>query len=190
MFGGLGLLNTMSAFSNGSFSDSKSLVMIFLNGGVDSLGLLVPTGASEYATYQNLRYHLATERSDLINLGNGDYATPHYCQSMVNLFDSGKLSWVSNVGPLRQPTTKAMIKNNDKLMPLFIGSHNSQQIMWQSGTVNPSAREGWGGRMLELLNQASTVVSPNISLARNQLFTSTLATPMASIKPVSIRQFI
>ncbi len=184
MIGGLGLLNSMAATSNSSNSSGyKTLVMVYLNGGVDSLGLLVPTGASEYAAYKDLRQHLALDLADLINIGSGDHGTPSYCHNMVDLYDSGKLSWVSNVGPLRQPTTKAMIQNNNKVMPLFIGSHNSQTIMWQSGTVDASAREGWGARMLELLNQPAQTISPNISLDRAQLFTSTLSTPTFSINP-------
>tara|TARA_Y100000766_G_C18832118_1_gene568575 strand:- start:167 stop:1216 length:1050 start_codon:yes stop_codon:yes gene_type:complete len=106
---------------------------------------------------------------------------------MVNLFDAGKLSWVSNVGPLKQPTTKAMIKNSNRAMPNFIGSHNSQTIMWQSGTVNASAREGWGAKMLELLHQTSPFISPNISLDRAQLFTSTLARPTFSVNPEGVQ---
>lgn len=182
MLGGLGLLNSMQASSSG-FSDYKSLVMVFLNGGVDSLGLLVPTDSSQYASYRSLRQHLAYDRSELLALGNGRYAAPDSCQSMVNLYHSGKLSWVSNVGPLRQPTTKSMIVSNEKVMPYFVGSHNSQQIMWQNGGSDPSAREGWGGKILDLITDGSNAVSPNISLNGNQLFTSTLSTPTFSINP-------
>ncbi|MDA8815328.1 DUF1501 domain-containing protein [Luminiphilus sp.] len=177
----------MGAAGSSAFTDNKSLVMVFLNGGVDSLGLLVPTGASQYAAYKNLRQHLAFGQSDLINLGTSNYATPNCCQSMVNLFNAEKLSWISNIGPLRQPTTKQMIVNNERVMPYFVGSHNSQQIMWQSGSVDPSAREGWGGKMLDLISEQAGLVSPNISLDGTQLFTSTLATPTFSINPEIIQ---
>lgn len=187
MIGGLGLLNSMAATSSSNLSGYKTLVMVYLNGGVDSLGLLVPTGASEYAAYKDLRQHLSADLVDLINVGSGEHGAPSYCRNMVNLFEDGKLSWVSNVGPLRQPTTKAMIQNNNRVMPLFIGSHNSQTIMWQSGTVDANARQGWGARMLELLNQSTQTISPNISLDKAQLFTSTLASPTFSINPEVIQ---
>ena len=187
LFGGLSLLSNVGAMGSAHFSDYRSLVMVFLNGGADTLGLIVPTGASEYASYQSIRQHLAVDRSELVTLGNDGYATPASCQSMANLFDAGKLSWVSNVGPLRQPTTKAMIEQNERIMPLFVGSHNSQQIMWQSGSVDPNSREGWGGRMLELLNQSAYPVTPNISLDANQLFTSTLAKPTFTVNPDSVQ---
>jgi len=73
------------------------------------------------------------------------------------------------------------------VMPLFVGSHNSQQIMWQSGSIDPNGREGWGGRMLDLLNQSAYPVTPNISLDANQLFTSTLTTPTFTVNASAIK---
>ncbi len=187
MIGSIGLLNSLAATSSSDLAGYKTLVMVYLNGGADSLGLLVPTSPSEYSAYKDLRQHLSVDLAELINLGSGDHGAPSYCRNMVNLFDAGKLSWVSNVGPLKQPTTKAMIKNSNRAMPNFIGSHNSQTIMWQSGTVNASAREGWGAKMLELLHQTSPFISPNISLDRAQLFTSTLARPTFSVNPEGVQ---
>ena len=108
-------------------------------------------------------------------------------QNMVNLYQQEKLAWVSNVGPLREPSTKAMIENNAKVMPLFIGSHNSQQVLWQSGSTNPSAREGWGARMLELMSLSPTPITPNISLDRSQLFTTTLNMQTFVINPFEVQ---
>ena len=108
-------------------------------------------------------------------------------QNMVNLYQQEKLAWVSNVGPLREPSTKAMIENNAKVMPLFIGSHNSQQVLWQSGSTNPSAREGWGARMLELMSLSPTPITPNISLDRSQLFTTTLNMQTFAINPFEVQ---
>ena len=187
MIGSFGLLNSLAATSSSDLAGYKTLVMVYLNGGADSLGLLLPTSPSEYSAYKDLRQHLSVDLAELIKLGSGDHGAPSYCRNMVNLFDAGKLSWVSNVGPLKQPTTKAMIKNSNRAMPNFIGSHNSQTIMWQSGTVNASAREGWGAKMLELLHQTSPTISPNISLDRAQLFTSTLARPTFSVNPEGIQ---
>ena len=134
---GLGLLSNLSNASSSAPSDYKTLVMVYLNGGIDSLGLIIPAGGDSYQRYRNLRQNLAFESNDLIDFGLSDYATPTFCQSMANLFQRGTLSWVSNVGPLRQPTTKAMIEQNENAMPLFVGSHNSQVILWQSSTMDP-----------------------------------------------------
>ena len=189
MLGGLGLLNSANALSSNSFDDHKTLVMVFLKGGVDSLGLLIPSDPQSYSQYRGLRQHLATPEKNLIQFNSLSLASPDYCAEMLDLFNTKKLSWVSNVGPLRQPTTKTMIQNDERKMPYFIGAHNSQQIMWNSATVDPNAREGWGARMLDLIQASTGGVTPNISLAKNQLFTSTLQTPTFSVNPESIENF-
>ena len=183
----LGLLSGLATGSSAAPTDYKTLVMVFLTGGMDSLGLIIPTENSAYAKYSNLRQQLAIPTEELIDFGYEGYAVPDFMQNMVNLYQNEKLSWVSNVGPLREPTTKAMIEQNDKVMPLFIASHNSQQILWQSGSMNPNAREGWGARMLELMILSPTVISPNISLDRTQLFTTTLNTQTFTINPYQVQ---
>jgi len=184
---GLGLLSNLAAASHTVPSDYKTLVMVFLHGGIDSLGLIIPSGGDAYQRYQNVRQDLAIGTEALIDFGLSGYAAPPYCQNMANLYQSGKLSWLSNVGPLRQPTTKAMIEQNENAMPIFIGSHNSQVILWQSGSMNPNSREGWGGRMLELMQTPASVISPNISLDRSQLFTTTLNNPSFTVDPAGVQ---
>lgn len=183
MANGLGLLSSISLNSATRPTDFKTLVMVYLTGGLDSLGLIIPTDASEYARYKTIRQQLAFTKDNLIDFGADGYSTPSICQSMANLYNNKNLAWVSNVGPLRQPTTKQMILQNEKVMPLFIGSHNSQAIMWQSGSINPNANEGWGARMLELMNLNASTITPNISLDRSQLFTTTLNMQTYTVNP-------
>ena len=182
----LGLLNTLASANSASLNDYKTLVMVFLTGGMDSLGLIIPTEASAYSKYRDLRQQLAIPTEELLDFDYDGYAVPSFMQNMVNLYQQEKLAWVSNVGPLREPSTKAMIENNAKTMPLFIGSHNSQQVLWQSGSTNPSAREGWGARMLELMNLSPTPITSNISLDRTQLFTTTLNMQTFAINPFEV----
>lgn len=180
---GLGLLSNISSASSGAPTDFKTLVMVFLHGGMDSLGLIVPTQNERYARYKNIRQNLAFAQDALIDFGLSDFGAPAFCQNMANLYQSGKLAWVANVGPLRQPTTKKMIEQNANAMPMFIGSHNSQVNLWQSGSMNPNAREGWGAKMLELMQLQSTTITPNISLDKSQLFTTTLNMPTFTVDP-------
>ena len=180
---GLGLLSNISAASSSAPTDYKTLVMVFLHGGIDSLGLIVPSQNEPYARYKNIRQNLAFEQDALIDFGLANFGTPSFCQNMANLYEGGKLAWVANVGPLRQPTTKQMIEQNAKAMPLFIGSHNSQVNLWQSGGMNPNAREGWGARMLELMQLQTTTITPNISLDKSQLFTTTMNMPTFTVNP-------
>ena len=143
---GLGLLSNLAAASSAAPTDYKTLVMVFLHGGMDSLGLIIPSTNDAYTRYTNIRQNLAVEQEELIDFGLPDFAAPAFCQSMANLFQGDKLSWVSNVGPLRQPTSKSMIEQNENAMPIFIGSHNSQVNLWQSAVVWIRMREKGGAR--------------------------------------------
>jgi uncharacterized protein (DUF1501 family) len=183
MSGGLGLLGNIASASSSAPTDYRSLVMVYLTGGLDSLGLLVPTDNQSYRQYSELRQNLAFARDSLIDFGLDGYATPDACQAMARLYRDGKLAWVSNVGPLSQPTTKTMIQNDDSVMPLFIASHNSQSNLWQSASQNPNARAGWGARMIEAMNLNSGAVTPNISLDSSQLFTTSLTLPTFTVNP-------
>ena len=56
----LGLLNTLASANSASLNDYKTLVIVFLTGGVDSLGLIIPTNDLAYSKYRDLRQHLAS----------------------------------------------------------------------------------------------------------------------------------
>ena len=184
---GLGLLSNLAAASSARPADFKTLVMVFLHGGMDSLGLIVPSSGTPHERYKNIRQHLAYEQEELIDFGLAGYGAPEFCQNMANLYQTGKLAWVGNVGTLRQPTTKAMIERNDNVMPIFIGSHNSQVILAQSAGMDPNARNGWGGRMLELMQSQPSAITGNISLDGSKLFTSTLNMPSMTVDPRGVR---
>lgn len=67
-----------------------------------------------------------------------------------NLYQTGQVAVVANVGPLLAPTTKADWSNPLVNKPNKLFSHNDQQSMWQSfGPEGTSA--GWAGRMGDLL---------------------------------------
>ena len=73
---GLGLLSTLSAASSAAPSDFKTLVMVFLHGGMDSLGLIVPSQNDAYERYKNIRQNLAFEQDTLIDFGLADFGAP------------------------------------------------------------------------------------------------------------------
>lgn len=183
----LGLLNNAVLQHNKPFQDYKTLVTIFLRGGADSHGIIIPNDPTSINEYQTLRQHLASQSENLVAFSSNQFLTPNYCQSMVDLFENNDLSIVANVGPLKYPISKEMILADDNTLPLFIASHNTQQLYWQSAGVDPNPRNGWGGRIVELMNQTNARLQPNISLAKNQLFTSTLNLPTFTVDPANIQ---
>jgi len=89
------------------------------------------------------------------------------------LFDQRRLAVVSNVGTLVQPITKAQYAAKTVPVPANLFSHNDQQSVWQAGAVE-GARDGWGGRMADMLasmNGASSVFTA-CSVAGNAVFLS------------------
>ena len=96
-----------------------------------------------------------------------------------DLYETGNLAFVGNVGTLVEPITDAFdYRNSGKRLPENLFSHNHQQAEWQ--TVNPdhSTRKatGWGGRLAEQMiahnaNGTNSLpeLSMNVSLARREV---------------------
>ena len=66
------------------------------------------------------------------------------------IFNSGRLAVLANVGTLVNPVTKAQYKARSVPLPASLYSHNDQQSTWQAGAAE-GARLGWGGQMGDLL---------------------------------------
>lgn len=182
----MGLSSRVLAQSSSRFPDYKALVCVFLYGGNDSFNLLVPTDTSEYNTYQSVRQNLAYSRESLLPLSPltsqpYSFGMPAVATSLHNLFNSQKLSIVANMGPLSQPLTKAMILNDNGLVPPQLFSHNDQQSLWQSATMNTRALSGWGGRMADLIADTNDSLSMNMSI-----FGSNLMQSGTSIQPFAV----
>ena len=158
----------------------KALVCIFLFGGNDSNNLLIPTDTN---TYQNLyvpaRGVLALPAPGQtggilpINSNTSDghtYGMHPSCPELVNLFNSGQLALLCNVGPLLAPITRAQYLNHSVAVPPQLFSHNDQQVEWQTSIEDQPPKTGWGGRTADLLYSAANNVSMNISLNGTNIF--------------------
>lgn len=66
-----------------------------------------------------------------------------------NLFDKGKLSIVSNVGALVEPTTKADIDAETANLPQFLYSHIHQRKAVHSAQADIISSTGWAGRLAD-----------------------------------------
>jgi uncharacterized protein (DUF1501 family) len=154
------------AGANESF---KAIVRLNLGGGHDSLNMLIPYEDSAYADYQRIRSLLAIPKEDLIPLifdgQPSGYALHPKLPLLAELFNSGELAFVSNVGPLVEPITKAQVENNQAQLPPHLFSHNSQTDQWSSCISDPGIyKTGWAGRLAEnyLHNDAQFVIGQSI----------------------------
>jgi len=189
---GLGYLTAMNsifnlralnaaAISNSSVipqsNDYKALVCILQAGGNDSFNMLIPKSTTKYNEYAATRTNLAIPQADVlaINANTSDghsYGLHPSMTGVQNLFNAGKLSFVSNVGTLMDYITKTQFLNNSAAVPLGLFSHADQIQQWQTAIKDERTAVGWGGKISDLIGDQNNNpnISMNISLAGTNLF--------------------
>jgi uncharacterized protein (DUF1501 family) len=159
-----------------STEDYRCLVCLFMYGGNDANNLLIPTDAGRFAQYQRARGVLALPQNSLLNIspantGGAPFALHPAMTGMQKLFQQGKAAFVTNVGPLAAPLTKAQWDSRSVALPPNLFSHSDQQAQWQSAISEGVGRTGWAGRLADLLQSNNTNRSATmISLAGNNLW--------------------
>jgi len=166
-----------------AFNDYKAMVCIFLFGGNDNGNTLIPydNGDENYETYAQQRTTLAMPKSALANtviapentMGRR-FALHPVLTDVKDLFDSGNISILSNVGTLLEPLTKFQYTNKTGRIPSQLFAHNVQQEQWQLSRPNATDGVGWGGTIADALQSLganlNSNVSMNISLAGQSIF--------------------
>jgi len=170
-------MNTVAASTSGLAGDYKALVCILLSGGNDSFNMLVPRSSSEYAEYATTRSNQALALESLLPIdvmdGDGrEYGLHPSMPNVKQLFESGQLAFVNNVGSLVEPVNKESVLNGSAQLPLGLFSHSDQQMHWQTAFPQARTSSGWGGKMADMLKGLNTSdeVSMNISLGGNNIF--------------------
>ena len=151
MLGASSLLDSGPAHAAGD--DYRALVVVFLNGGNDGLNSLIPLDGA-YNDYAAARPELAIAKSVLTTLsgssGGHTYGMHPALAPLAPQYNSGRLAWIANAGPLVAPATARQVIERTVAVPSFLLSH-SDQVMWQQGWLGDSDTSGWAGRALELL---------------------------------------
>ncbi|MEM8960880.1 MAG: DUF1501 domain-containing protein [Acidobacteriota bacterium] len=158
-------------------NDYRALVYLFLAGGNDSFNMLVPRGPAEYAEYAAIRGDLALPVGSLLPItpatsDGREYGVHPGMPEVQQLFNTGQLAFLANVGSLVEPTTKTAIIAGSANLPLGLYSHSDQIMHWQTSLPDQRASLGWAGRTADLLRASNTdnTVSMNISLAGTNVF--------------------
>jgi uncharacterized protein (DUF1501 family) len=170
--------NAMAAVDVG---DYKALVCVFMSGGNDGANMLIPAPAdARYANYKTVRgprlalwedQAAATAGSAIqvngannpniyygipLNTANtpgAAYAVHDRMPAVQNLFNTGKLAFIANVGTLVEPITKATYAAKTAKRPPQLESHNDQVTQWQTGVPDAISRTGWGGRSMDKMRE-------------------------------------
>ena len=187
-----------AAMAQGTITDYKALVCIFLSGGNDANNLFIPTDPTEYANYAIIRTPvLAIPNTDggpatalALNTLNSDghtYGFHPACPELQGMFNgtpvavngntnNGKLAALFNTGTLVYPLTKAEYNAGSVARPPQLFSHSDQVTQWQTSIPDRPPATGWGGRCADLLdtvnprNGNAAVLSLAISLAGANTF--------------------
>ena len=183
----------------GPFTDYRALVCVFLFGGNDSYNMLVPNTTAEYNAYAASRQNLALLQSDLLLItpassAGADFGLHPAMGAVQQLFQDGSAAFVTNVGPLIEPTTRDQYFNKSVALPPQLFSHNDQQDQWASLRGNVPSKTGWAGRMADLIRDgvAGQQMATNASLFGTNLFQSadeTVAYVMGQSGPIQFEGF-
>ena len=157
--------------------DYRSLVCVFLAGGADSFNMFVPVD-SRYADYRASRQDLAVSEADLLGVApgpQGEFGFHRLVEGLHSQFNRGRLAVVSNVGPLRRPTTQADYRNQLEI-PESLFAHDAQQRLWQTAAIRVSGpdSDGWGGSLSAALAECNTgaVIDGSFSMAGSNRYQS------------------
>jgi uncharacterized protein (DUF1501 family) len=177
--------------------DYRALVCLFLAGGNDANNVVIPNDITGYQAYAKGRGALALPHDSLLALsprvsGGRTFALHPSMPELRDLFGTGRLGVLANVGTLVVPTTKAQFQSNAVPLPNSLFSHNDQQVQWQSSLPDRKLfTNGWGGRLADLTNafNENNRISMSISLAGQNAFqvgkdvTQYAVSPHGAIEP-------
>jgi uncharacterized protein (DUF1501 family) len=193
-YGGFSALNPQlsmlgTALAQTSITGYKALVCLYMDGGCDSFNLLMPTNPARHDEYITARGGLYTGNSaalayprvggdqpagslaPILPLTGVEYGVNPNCTGLKELYDMGRLAFISNVAPLIEPVTRATF--NTRRRPPQLYSHSDQTALWEIGPTNNSrVLKGWGGMLAGRIGAESalTGLPPTISLSGNSRF--------------------
>jgi uncharacterized protein (DUF1501 family) len=133
----------------------KALVCILLEGGADTLGMVIPKHNLEaYSHYSNVRAEglqmMAVDRAKVKPLLRSRYGFHPQMKQMQGMYNLQNLAIVANVGMLNEPVTKAKLEShtNTLNLPDQLFSKAVQRDLWMRAGGSAS---GWAARVADIL---------------------------------------
>ena len=139
----------------------KAVVLLFLNGGMDSYTMLAPTGdcavAGDYVDYRGPIAEMPFEMSEYRSIAPGSdqpcdtFGVHPSLEKIHGLYENGDASFFANIGSLVEPLTLAEYRSGAKRTPPSIGAHDVQQRLAQTVVSDNMSAKGVLGRILSAL---------------------------------------
>jgi uncharacterized protein (DUF1501 family) len=195
-FGALALAQSLPSLGlSGACAQTPSyraLVCVYMFGGNDADNMVMPhTNYAQYAAARNagnspfwIPQNAPTGgRQPMLQItpagGSTVYGLHPNMTGLRNLFNSGRMATVTNMGPLVEPLTRTTYRNGSKKRPDNLFSHSDQQTQSQTSISQAAltGMTGWAGR---LADRSYTLNAPNatpmsMSFSGNQPFGSGIA---------------
>lgn len=193
LVGQLPLMSRVLAAENySSIGDYRSLVCVYLGGGMDTHNAFVPYEAGPYGDYAALRQGLAIPRTNLLPDSAGKLGFHPALSPLRDLYDLGKLAIVTNLGNLFEPMTPQQLFDYYETgasavrIPHELYSHSHQTDLIRLNFIRQpgSAAVGWGGAMGDRLLAAN--VNPSFPLSYTVAGTNYWQTG-SSTRPFSVQ---
>eukprot|EP00928_Gymnodinium_smaydae_P003202 TRINITY_DN1113_c0_g1_i8.p1 TRINITY_DN1113_c0_g1~~TRINITY_DN1113_c0_g1_i8.p1 ORF type:complete len:1938 (+),score=261.64 TRINITY_DN1113_c0_g1_i8:71-5815(+) len=149
----------------------KAMVLLYLGGGADSFNMLVPMGCSLYRQYAAVRKNLKLRGGELLKITTTgqrcrEFGVHHKLPFVRDLYNRNQAAFLSNVGSLLKPLTKAQFERGaGACIGLF--SHSDQTLGAQTlqCQFSGAAARGFGGRMADSLAASSGLQTASFSIA-------------------------
>lgn len=176
---------------NGSSSDYRALVCVYLAGGNDSFSSIVPINGAHRTAYDASRRGSGqagnggqSNPSDLriasdqlltlsgISQDGSAYGLHPQMSGLRALVNGGRAAIVANVGPLVRPTSFSDYDNDLVPLPAQLFSHSDQTVLWQTPRADTGQRIGWGGRLADRFqaSNGNPLLSMNMSISGENVF--------------------
>ncbi|MEE9398306.1 MAG: DUF1501 domain-containing protein [Methylococcales bacterium] len=190
--GKLQLISNALAADYAGLNDYKSLVCVFQGGGNDAINMFAPYTQAAYQDYASIRQALAIPRNQLHPVSGEQHGFHPSMRDVRDLYNSGALATVADVGNLFRPTSLDDYRNRNRIPPdLF--SHSHQTEIWQTNQPPNvgSSLPGWGGLVADLLDtaNANTGLPPSFSMAGNNFWLSGNVTQPFDVATGGIKDF-
>jgi len=155
----------------------KTLVCLYLYGGMDCHDTLIPMDRSEHDALRAQRpgilaaHDAAGTSRDIANLTElaissttggrrfglpNNLARPADEHGIARMFERGEAAWLGSIGPLVEPVSRSAFSQRSVRLPSRLFSHNDQQASWTTFGAEGST-QGWGG---QFVREAGAAGSP------------------------------
>ncbi len=149
----LSINNTLNLFKDNNYKKNKDYLTLTANP--------YDTATNELEDSYKKGVYVVSDKDD----ANKKFGINPMMPEFANLYELGKISLISNLGTLVEPTTKAQIENKSVKLPLFLFAHDHQRRAIYTARADKIIKSGFAGRLADRWSPINGDVGLGISYA-------------------------